>query len=118
VKPSETEDLLNNWYMGCDKPFIYKGYTLYWDEYLVIKKEDINTYVVNPNTSSIRLDKTFSKSDMEKMLYSDELQTINDLSIFYDYKYKKSDGCQCGAYATQNPDHHSDWCPKCRKRWD
>jgi hypothetical protein len=112
MTPSEAEDLLLKWYAGEEKGFKYLDYGTFEPHYVVIKKESDNEYTVIASRSTCK-DGPFNKERMEKLLGADKLiPTGHSGGWQIDFKNYRSKGCQCGAWATQNPDCHARWCPK------
>lgn len=113
MMPTETEDLLDGWIAGVEKGFKYLDYWPGVVEYIVIKKEDDNTFVLLKDRSSVKKAGPFNKEAMEKLLGANRLIPYNNGSGWQiDFSFIKSGNCQCGAWATANPDCHARWCPK------
>lgn len=108
---SEVDSLLDNWQINMLKGFEYKNHTVYFTEYLVIKKCEENVFEVLHNLSSIKTG-PFNRETMFKLLCSNRLICIDHNAYDVNYKYKKSGQCCCGAWATSEPNCHAYWCDK------
>lgn len=111
MTPSEVEDLVLKWRLEEEKGFKYLDYGTFEDHYVIIKREYENHFVVIASRSTCK-DGPFTKEQMEKLLGADKLIPYNNSGGWQiDFKSMRSKGCQCGAWATQNPDCHAYYCP-------
>jgi hypothetical protein len=114
MKPSDVNDIVNSWYIGELRGIEYRDYTIYSSEWLIVRRTEDNLFEVLADRSSVDTG-PFKKKDMER-LFSRDLMKIHDPIPGNDnYKFKKSDNCVCGAWATTEPNLHAYYCPKCRK---
>ena len=114
MTPYEAEDFLIHWDIGTEKGFKYYDYGLFDVEYVVIRKDSDNMYVIISDRSTCK-DGPFNKEKIEKLLGANKLIPFGQNNGWgLDFKNTKSGGCQCGAWATQNPTCHARWCPMSR----
>lgn len=111
MTPVEVEDLILKWYTGEERGFKYLDYGTFEAHYVVIKREYENHFVIITDRSTCK-DGPFTKEKMEKLLGADKLIPIHSSGWQLNFKDSRSKGCQCGAWATNNPDCHARWCPK------
>jgi hypothetical protein len=112
MTPTAVDDLMFSWNEGTEKGFKYTDPDLFGVEWLVIIKQSDNLYEVIEKRSSTKAG-PFNKDRMQKLLGSNKLELYSS-TWGIDFKYKKSNGCECGAWATRNPTCHSWTCPKAR----
>lgn len=115
MAPSVVDDLLDSWTEGTERGFKCTDPNLMSVEWFVIVKKNDDRYEVVEKRSSAK-GGPFNKIQMQKLLGADRLELYS--SVYgIDFKYKKSNGCECGAWNTRNPDCHAWYCPKARSFW-
>ena len=112
MTPTNVDEMLFSWNDGQEKGFKLIDPDLFGVEWVVLVKRSENLYECIESRSSTKIG-PFKKERMQKLLGSDKLQLYSSVWGI-DFKYKKSNGCECGAWATRNPDCHAWKCPKAR----
>ena len=112
MAPREVDDFLEAWSDGSERGFKLTDPNLFGVEWVVILKREDDRYEVLERRSSCKAG-PFNKVQMQKLLGSNRLEVYSSVWGI-DFKYKKSNGCICGAWATKNPDCHSWWCEKAK----
>lgn len=111
MTPHEAQELIEKWICGEEKGFKYYDYGLFEVEYVVIKREYENYFVIIRDRSTCK-DGPFNKEKMEKLLGANKLVPFNNSAGWQlNFRDAKCGNCQCGAWATQNPTCHARWCP-------
>lgn len=111
MTPIDVDYMLKHWELNIEKGFKYLFYSLYGPEYLVIARRSKEQFETLQDRSSIKYT-DLDENGMRRHLMSGAFILINDNAWQISYKYFKSQGCQCGAWSTRDPERHSPICPK------
>lgn len=111
---SEIELLVDSWWIGYSKVFKVT-YSFADSDTLVILKKDENLFIVDLESSTTTLFKEFTKDEIIVNIGNNKLIYMPDLNPNSNYRYLRTGGCTCGAYATRNPEHHSYDCSLYRR---
>lgn len=109
---NQAEDFLRDWSYEERKVFKYHQYIAI-PEILIIIKEDFDRYVVDKDKSTCKAG-PFDRDTMLRYIITGVLIHRPMDSINSNYKEERTGGCDCGAWATTNPDLHSATMP-CKK---
>lgn len=110
MTPTEADYFLSGWSIGEEKGVKYV-FSLYGPEYLVITRREVDLFKTLKDRSSIAYGDV-NESTMRKYLTNGTFVIISDNAYMANYKFHKSNGCECGAWATRDPDCHASWCRK------
>lgn len=80
-------------------------------EYVTVFKSLEDSYEIMGSESTINIE-YFNKDIFLQMLINEELVYHNSDKWYYKVVDLKTNKCECGAWATQNPNAHTFWCYK------
>ncbi len=117
---TDAAQFLETWENKLKKIFMYTQEFLKPD-YLTIEK--VNGEIqgdglpLDVSFNILKLESTaniedFTPERFELMLMNEELKEYKDGKWYFSILEYKTNGCDCGAFVTQNPEHHSFWCRK------
>lgn len=113
---SEVDILIENITLNSKKIFVFKQEFIP-DNFIEITRTGDNQLVVTQKTVDIAnlVDKVTNfiiQDELKRLLITDQLKEHHGSSWYMDFMSFKTKGCNCGGWATSNPDLHSFDCRK------
>lgn len=112
--PKEIAELFDDWQVGCWKVFKYY-YFCAEPGTIVILRQAEEVFIVEEDRSTDKIGGPFNKQELDKLLFSGKMEWYKAGILTTDYKKIRTGGCECGAWATNNPNCHSTKCPQYNK---
>lgn len=108
---SSVEDkFLNEWSNGTHRVFYYYTYMYKKPDIVILKRENKDLFTCNASKSTTGL-QPMTRSEIYNILCSSRLVFLKDGEAWKDYRSEANPkGCSCGAWKTEFPKQHYDWC--------
>lgn len=108
---ADNNSFLVDWADWTSRVFTYENIPLEPLEMLIIQKQDDNLFVTEKDYSTFNLG-ILNKEEILKLLNSGLLKYSPFDSVTRNYKIARTGGCDCGAWATKNPNMHAFHCTR------
>lgn len=105
---SEIEKLIDDWIVGYCKVFHIK-YFFADPEIVVVLRDGEDLFKVDKNKSTT-VEGPWNKKEIKEALINKVLEYKEFDSVNVNYRYERTKGCECGAWAIKNGGRHSRWC--------